>query len=586
MNRKALYVGIPIVLAAAGAFFFLRKSEPEPEVEYRYQTAAPGELVRSISATGQLVAHTKVEVKSKAGGRIVQLAVDEGTRVRRGQVIARIDPSDTRAVFDQAAADVRQAQARAVQAQENYKLQVDSSRTSVADAQAAVEAARVRYERSRIEYERQPALARATIETAQANLNAAQQSLQRFETVTAVQTRRDTELNLTRSRAALETAQADLTRQNELLQNGYVAQSAVDRARAAFESARAEFENAKTRSATVEQQLRTELETERAGLERARAALNQARTSQSDVTISNKQVQEARTALRQAEINLQRARDNVRNNNVRRTDVDAAKAGAVRSSVSLKNAREQLESTTVVAPRDGVVTAKFLEEGTIIPPGTSTFAQGTSIVEISDTTRMYVECAVDEADISDVRVGQKVRIRTEAYPGQVLTGRVERVNPAAQTEQNITAIRVRVEVNRTKEVDLRPGMNATCEFITLSKPDVLIVPAQALERDGGKTYVKVKPTDPKLPPRRVEIEVGETGNEGVEILSGLQPGQEVVVAEINLKELRETQQKMMEAQQGGGLAGGPMGGRRPGGSRPGGGGGAGGGARGGGGGGR
>ena len=194
----------------------------------------------------------------------------------------------------------------------------------------------------------------------------------------------------------------------------------------------------------------------------------------------------------------------------------------------------------------------------------STFAQGTSIVQISDTTRMFVDCTVDEADIAEVREGQKTRILTEAYPGQRLDGIVRRISPAAVTANNITSVKVRVEVLSKARTKLVPGLNATVEFLTLVKPGVMIVPSQAVQREGDKSFVKVKPAKPEDPPTRREVQVGEQGNNGIEILSGVKEGEEIVIAELDLKELRETQQKMIEAQQGGGLAGGQMGGpRRP-----------------------
>jgi HlyD family secretion protein len=233
----------------------------------------------------------------------------------------------------------------------------------------------------------------------------------------------------------------------------------------------------------------------------------------------------------------------------------------VRSRVSKENAKVQLESTTVVAPRDGVVTLKYLEEGTIIPPGTSTFAQGTSLVQISDITTLFVECAVDEADIASVRKGQAVRVTVEAYPRARIEGVVDRVSPSAITTNNVTAVKVRVKINPGFREPLLPGMNATCEFLTLQKPDVLIVPSQAVKREGGKTIVKVKgPTPGQVVSR--EVELGDSGNDGYEVISGLKEGEEVVVAEIDLAQLRDIQQRMLDAQQGGGLAGAP-GPRRP-----------------------
>jgi HlyD family secretion protein len=216
-----------------------------------------------------------------------------------------------------------------------------------------------------------------------------------------------------------------------------------------------------------------------------------------------------------------------------------------------------LESTTVVAPRDGVVTLKYAEEGTVIPAGVSQFSERANIVQLSDVTILYVDCTVDEADISMIREGQKARIVAEAFPGVKIDGVVTRVNPAATTVNSVTSVTVRVELRPKADhkVRLLPGMNATCEFITMSKPNVRILPSQALKSEDGKTFVLVKGPDPKKPVRK-EVQVGESGNDGVELLSGLDPDDEVVIAEINLKQLREMQQRMQEAQQGGGLAGG------------------------------
>jgi HlyD family secretion protein len=566
--KRALLILTPILVLFGAWFFFLRGAGDDGEVEYRYAAIEAGELRRSISATGQLVALTKVDVKSKAGGEVVRLAVDEGDFVRQGQLIAVINPEDTRAMYEQAAADLTSAQARATQARDNYQLQVATSRTSIQDAEAALTAARSRLTRTELEYQRQPTMARSALDSAQAQLDSAQQDLERFNNVTAPQRRRDAQAAVTRAESAYRTAEAALKRQEELLGRGYVSQAAVDQARLAQASAVADQDVARQRMSTLDQELRAEQRSLQLAADRARAALEQARAGQSDVAISQQQLQEARTAVRQAEIALQRARDSQRNDSIRQSEIRAAEAATTRSRVSAQNARVQLNSTTVVAPRDGVVTMKYLEEGTIIPPGASMFAQGTSLVEISDVTELYVECAVDEADFANVRPGQPVRILAEAFPGQPFEGVVDRVAPAAVTEQNLTAVKVRVRVLPGAQAKVLPGMNATCEFITMQKPNVLIVPSQAIIREDGKTFVRVRGDDP-LKPVMKEIKLGDQGNDGVEVVEGLREGEEVVVAELNLRELREIQQRMLDAQQGGGLAGGAQrpGGRSLGGAR-------------------
>lgn len=557
MSKKSLIIG-GVLLAAVGSWaVFFRNKEEVPEIEYRYAPVAKGELVRSITATGQLVALTTVDVKSKAGGKVVRLAVDEGTFVRKGDLIAEIDPEDTRASYDQAFADLSSAQARAAQAQHNFRLQVANSRTSVADAEAALETAQIRLERMELMAKRQPELTSAALKSAEADTNSAMTELERIRRVAVPRMREDVRGDFERSKQELAAAEADLKRQEELLAKGYVAQAVVDRARSTAQSARAAFASADARRSTVENEIRAMEQSAASQAERAQASLQQARANASQDQITQKDLADARKAVEVARIDVERARAGRINNDIRRNEVQAAQAATVRSRVSVKNAKVQLESTTVVAPRDGVVTMKYLEEGTIIPPGTSTFAQGTSLVQLSDVTKMYVECAVDEADIGNVRQGQRVRIVTEAFPGQSIEGLVQRVNPAATTANNITAVKVRIEVLPGSKVQLLPGMNATCEFITLSKPDVLLVPQQAIDREDGKTFVRIKGPDPLRPVRR-EVEIGEFGNEGAHVISGLSEGDEVVVAEIDLKLMRETQEKMLEAMQGGGggLAGG------------------------------
>src|SRR6185503_5648340 len=238
MKRQVVIASVGLVALLLTGFMVFRSGASEAgEIEYRYAAVEKGELVRSISATGQVVALTAVDVKSKAGGRIVRLAVDEGTPVKRGDLIAEIDPSDTEAVYQQAQADLQSSQARADQARGTYRLQVAQSKTSIADAQAALESARSRLRRAELEAKRQPTLSGASVATAQANLASAIEEKGKYQAVEAPQQRSDAEGNLNRSKAELDAAQAEFERQSDLLKRGYVSQAAVDRAKSSLEAA-------------------------------------------------------------------------------------------------------------------------------------------------------------------------------------------------------------------------------------------------------------------------------------------------------------------------------------------------------------
>lgn len=568
MNRKVL-LGAGVVLAAALTYGFLQaKGDGGGEIEYRYGAVSRGELVRSITSTGQMIALTSVDIRSKAGGRVDQILVEEGDLVTKGQLLARIDPSDTKTTVEQAQADVQSSQARADAAKVSYSLEIKSRRSAVEDAKNAVRIAQVRFERAQTLASTQPELTSSSLRQARAELATQEQAQIQLQTVEIPQLRADARGSSDRAKADLEAAQAEYERQQQLFRQDYVSKSAVDRARAALASAQSAFDSASQKMTTVEKDIDVRVRQQKARLEQAQATVRSAVANQSRDTNVGRDLAEAKANLVQARLNLSQAQDGLLNIQARAADSRSAQASTVRSRVTLENAQVQLASTTVLSPRDGVVTKKYLEAGTIIPPGTSTFSEGTAILQISDTTRMFVECAVDEADVASVKLGQDVRVTVEAYPGHQLEGKVTRINPSAETENNITAIRVRVEIKQDPKAPAKPGMNATCEFLTLYKPNVLLVPVQAVERDGDKTFVRIKGEDGK--PKRIEVKLGQSGNDGYEVLSGLKDGQEVVTAEINRAEMREIQQRMQEAQQGGGLTGS---GRPPGMSRPSGGGG-------------
>src|SRR5687767_14833817 len=120
------------------------------------------------------------------------------------------------------------------------------------------------------------------------------------------------------------------------------------------------------------------------------ASLQSARTNSIEVGVTARELQQAREDIKQAESAVVRAKANRRQVDVARNELRAADAAIIRSRVERDNAKVQLDSTTVVSPRDGVVILKYLEEGTIIPPGTSVFSEGTSIVQIADVSKMYV----------------------------------------------------------------------------------------------------------------------------------------------------------------------------------------------------
>jgi HlyD family secretion protein len=534
------------VLLFCSWFFFIRGGmQGKPDVIYRTQPAMRGDATLSITATGVLQPLTTVDVKSKAGGEVVKLAVDEGTEVEPGQLIAEIDPRDTKAAYDQVQADLNANIARAQQSRLNESIESVSRKAAVENSEAALKSAKLRLQTLEARANAQPTLTAAAIKQAQANYDIAVRNRDQLIAITIPQTRATVQGEYNRSQADLDAVKANYDRKKMLLDKGYVAAADVETARTQYEAAQAAFRNAKEKLDRLEDDLRIQRESAEFRVQQAKAALDTANANTIDIGVSRRDLEDAKQAVIQAQAALDTARANLNQVAIQREDYQAAQAAIVRSKVARDNAKVQLQSTTVVAPRKGVVTIKYIEEGTIIPPGTSTFSQGTSIVQIADTTRMYVEVQVDEADIGSVKLGQPVLVTLEAAPRSPIPGTVSRINPSAVTTSGVTTVKVRVEIKGNNRVKLMPGLNASCEFIINQRKNVLVVPNPAIQHDGDKTYVEILTKDQK--PVRKYVKIGAVGNSNTEILEGIEEGANVITAKIDRRLIEEQTQRMQDA---------------------------------------
>ena len=156
----------------------------------------------------------------------------------------------------------------------------------------------------------------------------------------------------------------------------------------------------------------------------------------------------------------------------------------------------------------------------------STINAGQTAFQIVDLQNMKVNAQVEETDITGVEKGQAVDIFLDAYPDLTFTGEVVQVGVQAETgSAGTTIFPVVVEMDRT-EVPLRLGYNATVDIKVLSKEDVLIVPITALLEEDGVDYVYVV-EDGKA--YRRKIVTGDRTEEWIEVISGVEVGERIVV---------------------------------------------------------
>jgi HlyD family secretion protein len=160
-------------------------------------------------------------------------------------------------------------------------------------------------------------------------------------------------------------------------------------------------------------------------------------------------------------------------------DYADASAQVVRSRVAVDNARIQLEDTDVRAPITGTIIAKTVERGTVIASATANVTGGTTLLQMADLNLVQVRTLVDETDIGKVQPGQLATITVDAYPNRPFEGTVLKIEPQAETEQNVTVFPVLVRI-QNREGLLRPGMNTEVEIHVGNREAVPAVPNAAL----------------------------------------------------------------------------------------------------------
>jgi HlyD family secretion protein len=236
---------------------------------------------------------------------------------------------------------------------------------------------------------------------------------------------------------------------------------------------------------------------------------------------------------------------------VAKSEVDAARFSIISSEASLKEANETLIKTSIYAPMSGTVSMLLVELGERVA-GTNLMA-GTELLRVADLSRMEAQVQVNENDIVRVNVGDTALIEVDAYLDQKFKGLVTEIANSAKTTgvsaDQVTNFDVKILVlpqSYQKLIDagdknpFRPGMSATVDIQTESKPDVLTVPIQSVttRTDTTKTTATLSDedirtivfiTDGKYALAK-DVKTGIQDNNYIEILSGVAVNDKVISA--------------------------------------------------------
>jgi HlyD family secretion protein len=309
------------------------------------------------------------------------------------------------------------------------------------------------------------------------------------------------------------------------------------------------------------------LDSSKARIERLRSAIEQAESDLTKASRDAKQsgtlagrgftapneLADARTAVAKAQAALAMSRHEL-----------------IESEAMRRTSQQELDRTTIKAPIEGVVAGVNVDVGEVVIAGTTNLP-GSVLMTVSDMDRMRVRADVDETDVPLVRRGQPARIYLQADQLHPVAGTVELVAPKGKTKDEVVSFETLVSVIETDAPGrsaLRPAMTATVEIEVRRASDALGVPAQAVvhrrrkdlpdtpsvrawaERNARSPGEKAQETELRYIKivfvvegdiaRARPVETGLSDERKVEILSGVKPGEPVVVGPFRtLDELKD-----------------------------------------------
>ena len=539
-------------------------------------TVARGNLIQSISGSGQIKPAQQINLNFGATGSVAQVLVAEGQKVKQGDRLAQLETSDLDQQVIEAEAnlksaqaalatlkagpketDVRTAQAQltAAQTQLNQVLKGNARGSDIASAQAQLRSAQADLTALKNPTEPDLSTAQLRVTQAQANLQITRDG------DSAAKTRAESDLNkateaLTQAQSRYSTAlqnwqyvqdtgrdpinpsstnaqgQSKPNRLNDAQRQQYYdtfvqAQAALNSAEEAVKQAQLAYDNARQKEAAdiplAESQL-ADAQRQLDALQHPTAqklSATEARVAQAQAqlnallggTKSDATIAQATVDQRQAALDALKAPPSDR-------DLAQAEATVAQAEASLSKAQYNREHAELVAPFGGTVALININVGDTIPTGGQTPA-----IELIDDSAFHVDVNISEADLGKLKPGQDAQVELDALPGQTLAGTLDYIAPTGTTQQNVTTYLSRVTLKPTDQL-LRVGLSAAVSIITDKRSNVLLVPSGAVRETDTGAQVQVKRgNDTPLVP----ITIGLVGDSQTEVTSGLQEGDVVVL---------------------------------------------------------
>lgn len=472
LQKRPILSGVATLVIVISLIFALKGGATSASSEY--YTVKRSDFLVSIIEGGTLEAVHETVVRNEVDGssRVIYI-VPEGSYVRKGDLIVELDSAEADDELTQQQITYEASLADAVAARNNLIIQKSTVDSAVRTAELAVLFAKM--------------------------------DLEKFEEVQKTQDLRNAEIEIITAEEALKLAEEKLNWTKVLTEKGFESKSVLDSDQLKVTNQKLTLEKAKSEHEMLEAYDLVKMHAQfKSDLEEAMKELDR--------------------VIKQGESTMASAQ----------ADVNSAEATLKLNEDKLAKMKEQLTASKIYAPQDGLIVyaeqqSRFSSES-LIEEG-ATVRKRQELVKIPDTSQMKVTVKVHESHVAQVQEGQTAFVVLDSQPDVRYRGRVTKVGILPDTQSrwgnpNLKVYSTEIVIAEKLE-GIKPGVSARAEIVITNLQDVLTVPLQAVTTVRGQQVCYVKKGGGHKP---VPVQVGLYNNKSIEIQSGLEEGDQVLLS--------------------------------------------------------
>lgn len=557
IKKHKIIFGLIFILTLILFFIFFNRINSS-SAETRYQTAKveKGNIISSISGSGQVSSSNQIELKPKTSGQLIALNVKVGDKIKEGAIIAQIDASDAYKNVRDARNNLEtaklslekilapsdnltllQAQNSLIDAKNSLSNSEDDLMETYDDAFSAVSDSWLGF--PEIIDGMNTILYGNTYDRWQQNVDYYFDSVYTYN-ISNRETLRDNAISsFQTAKNSYDSVLADYRIINrssgndeieKILDKTYKTAKSISEAAKSIESYLSLIKNVLNKNnatlpsslSTHQSELASYLSDVNSNLQAISNQINNLKSAKQAIVDAKLNINEKEEALKDIESGSDAL------------DIRSAQLTVQQKQNSLADAQKELADFTIRAPFEGTIAAIEIEKG-------DTVSSATALATII-TEQRIAEITLNEVDVAKVNVGQKATLTFDAITDLNLTGTVAEVDTIGTVSQNVVSYNVKINFD-TQDQRVKPGMSVSASIITESKTDTLLVPNSAIKSDSEGKYVLMfeNPLDNSegyqgavaiSQPIQQTVEIGITNDDYAEIISGLIIGDQVIIKTI------------------------------------------------------